>query len=683
MTSKPITKLLIANRGEIARRVIRGAHALGIATVAVYSDADASLPHVSEANEAIRLPGNAPADTYLRADLIIDAALSTGADAVHPGYGFLSENAAFARRCAEHNITFVGPSPDAIDQMGSKVAAKALMHAAGVPVLAGGTIEPSMTTKPIEALGAEIGYPILVKAAFGGGGRGMRIVRVADELTEAVASAQREAASAFGDGLVFLERYVEAPRHIEVQVFGDEYGEVVHLFERECSIQRRHQKVIEEAPSPAVTEAIRERLGAAAIAAAKAIDYVGAGTVEFVMDQQGDFFFLEMNTRLQVEHPVTECITGVDLVQLQLRVAAGEPLPPELFDLSINGHAIEARLYAEDVPAGFLPMSGPIHRLEFPVIDGLRIEGGYENGNVVSTFYDAMITKVIAWAPTRPAATTLLAGALDQAHVHGVITNRSLLSATLRHADWVSGATDTAFFERNDPVTLGASTTGDAAHRIHACVATVMAVTADALRCALGAHIVPGFRNLGSVAGASDQTIDYTGDTDARIAYRANRDGSWTLRVLAPSIDSEAAGGEGVVMEVCDIAVTETGVTCTFDGARRSYAVHVVDDTHYVDSALGHTALCEQPRFPQAHAHVSVGSLRSPLPGSVVQLLVEVDAQVASGDLLVALEAMKMEHAIRAPYDGVVSAVLVGIGDQVETGQVLVVVDALEETESD
>ncbi|MGH3636504.1 MAG: acetyl-CoA carboxylase biotin carboxylase subunit, partial [Mycobacterium sp.] len=361
-------KLLIANRGEIAARIIRTAREMDIATVALYSDSDRDAAYVAAADESVHLPGTAPADTYLRSDLVLAAAARTGADAVHPGYGFLSENADFATACAEAGVVFVGPSPAAISAMGSKIAAKKLMAAAGVPVLPGATVESGADLDPerLSAAAKTIGYPVLVKAAFGGGGRGMRIAADADSLIEAVQSARREAASAFGDGTVFLEKFVESPRHIEVQIFGDSQGTVVHLGERECSIQRRYQKIIEEAPSTAVDSALREELGQAAVAAGKALAYEGAGTVEFVMAPGGAFYFLEVNTRLQVEHPVTEMVTGIDLVRAQLLVAAGQPLPREMLDVSVHSHAIEVRLYAEDVAAGFIPVSGTLKTLEFP-----------------------------------------------------------------------------------------------------------------------------------------------------------------------------------------------------------------------------------------------------------------------------------------------------------------------------
>ncbi len=447
----PIRTLLVANRGEIAVRIMSTARAMGIRTVAVYSDPDADAPHVAAADLAVRLVGSTPGDTYLRGDLILAAAVSTGADAIHPGYGFLSENAGFARACATAGVTFVGPSPEAIDAMGSKIAAKELMHAAGVPVLPGATVHDG---EDIAVIGADVGFPLIVKAAFGGGGRGMRVVTDPADLVAAVQSAQREAASAFGDGTVFMERFVSSPRHVEVQIFGDHHGTLIHLFERECSIQRRHQKIIEEAPSSAVSPGVRAALGEAAVTAARALGYVGAGTVEFVMAPDGSFAFLEVNTRLQVEHPVTEAITGLDLVRLQLTVAEGRPLPPEALDAAITGHAIEARLYAEDVAAGYLPVSGRVERLRVDA-PGVRVDTGYGDGSTVSTFYDAMLAKVIAWAPTRDEATRKLADALAGAHLHGVTTNRDLLVGILRHPEFAGGATDTGFLERHDPAALG------------------------------------------------------------------------------------------------------------------------------------------------------------------------------------------------------------------------------------
>ncbi len=648
-----IRKLLVANRGEIAVRVIRCARDLGISTVALYSDADRKLPHVREADEAIHLAGNTPAETYLRGDLILAAAVRLGVDAVHPGYGFLSENAGFARDCAAAGIVFVGPTPEAIDAMGNKVEAKLRMAAAGVPVLAGVTVNTSTTAAELQTHGDDIGYPILVKAAFGGGGRGMRIVRAPEELLDAVESAQREAAAAFGDGLVFLERFVESPRHIEVQIFGDTHGNVVHLFERECSIQRRHQKVIEESPSTAVDAALRSHLGAAAVAAGRSIDYVGAGTVEFVMAPNGEFFFLEVNTRLQVEHPVTECVTGLDLVALQLRIAQGEPLPREALEPVLRGHAIEARVYAEDVVAGFLPMAGPLHRMEIAGA-GVRVDAGYESGNVVSTFYDALLAKVISFAPTRMQATAQLSNALRSARIHGVTTNRDLLVRTLEHDDFVQGVTDTGFLERNGVVTLGAGLASARTISQHAIIATVHAALSKPRR--LGA----GFRNVGDAGQArtwrcADQTIV--------VEWKQQRSG-----VIRAAVDNAE-------LLVESVEVSESAITATILGERRTYRIDYVGRNAFVDSALGATAMVLQPRFADAAVAATVGSLRSPLPGSVIAVHVGVGTTVVSGTVLVALEAMKMEHSIRAPHDGVVSELRVEVGDQVETGSVLVVVD--------
>src|SRR5713101_6138357 len=453
-----IRRLLIANRGEIASRVIRSARALDISTVAVFSNVDAQAPFVAEADESVALPGNTAAETYLRPDLIIDAARRTGADAVHPGYGFLSENADFAEACAAAGLTFVGPPPAAIRSMGSKISAKQLMAEAGVPVLPGIAIgdDEQLPTGLADRAETEIGFPVLVKAAFGGGGRGMRVVATAGELTGAVAAARREAVGAFGNGTVFLERLVERPRHIEVQIFADTRGQVVHLFERECSIQRRYQKILEESPSPAIgtNSALRAELGSAAIAAAKAIGYVGAGTVEFILDASGEFFFLEVNTRLQVEHPVTELVTGLDLVALQLAVAEGKPLPDEAVRASLSGHAIEARLYAEDVAAGYLPATGSLLLFDVPSLPGVRIDTGVQTGGQVSVHYDPMLAKVIAHAQTREQAARLLARALAETRVLGVVTNRDLLVGILREQEFLAGHIDTGYLTRHDPATL-------------------------------------------------------------------------------------------------------------------------------------------------------------------------------------------------------------------------------------
>jgi len=636
---------------------MRSARAMGISTVAVFSDADDGAPHMREADRAVRLAGSAPADTYLRGDLIIAAARATGADAIHPGYGFLSENAAFATACAAAGITFVGPSPQAIDAMGSKVEAKQRMAAAGVPVLPGYTVAPDTSDAELAAAADDIGYPLLVKASFGGGGRGMRVVRQSTELAGAVSEAQREATAAFGNGTVFLERYLDSPRHIEVQIFGDSHGNVISLFERECSIQRRHQKIIEEAPSPVIAASQRASLSEWAVAAGRSLRYVGAGTVEFVMGSDGRFAFLEVNTRLQVEHPVTECVTGLDLVRLQLEIAQGQPLPAAATDASIHGHAIEARLYAEDVPAGFVPVSGPIHRLDVPLGDRLRFDSGYEAGSTVSTFYDAMLGKVIAWAPTRAEAAGVLAEALDRAEIHGVVTNRDLLVSTLRHQEFLTGQTDTGFLERNDAATLGAPR-GDALLRdVHALA--VALAPADEFASPQPASIPRSWRNV----GVSTTTIEFTvaGEQFA-VGVERSRHG------VRASVD----GGDWIDVSV--IEATREAVEIELLGVRHRVRLHHVGEQVFVDSPEGSSTLTIIDRFPLPDAHAAPGSLVSPMPGTVVSVSAEVGDTVRKGQTLVALEAMKMEHAIRAPHDGTVSEVCVKVGDQVETEQVLVVV---------
>ncbi|MBN9109155.1 MAG: biotin/lipoyl-binding protein [Pseudonocardia sp.] len=653
-----IQKLLVANRGEIAARVMRTAHRLGISTVAVFSDPDADAPHVHLADEAVRLPGAAPSETYLRADLVIAAARATGADAVHPGYGFLSENAGFARDCATAGLTFVGPTPEAIASMGSKLEAKALMENAGVPVLPGATVTD---TTDLSAEADRIGFPVLVKAAFGGGGRGMRIVHDTASLEEAVDGARREAASAFGDGTVFLERYVVDPRHVEVQILGDTHGEVVSLFERECSIQRRYQKIVEESPSPAVDDALRAELGAAAVAAGKAIGYTGAGTVEFVMDQQGKFFFLEVNTRLQVEHPVTELVTGLDLVEQQLRVAEGDPLPEAVTSASIHGHAIEVRLYAEDVAAGFLPATGTLHSFTIPSGDGIRVDTGFVDGSVVSPHYDPMLAKVIAHGPTRTDAARALARALAGARIHGVTTNRDLLVGILREEEFLAGGTDTGYLTRHDPAALGAPAGGVARH------AAAAALAAQATNRA-GARVLATFPSGWRNVGGEPQRAAYTvGDTEVAVAYRYRRG------VLDVRVDDAALGEVVVASATPDLVVLEV------DGVRRRYTVTRADGVSYVDGPDGSVALVEVPRFADPNAAAAAGSLLAPMPGGVVRVLAEAGASVTAGQPLVVLEAMKMEHTVAAPVDGIVSEIHVAQGDQVDTGQVLAVVDEVAE----
>ena len=649
-----ISKVLVANRGEIARRIFRTCRSMGIATVAVFSEADAQAPFVQEADEGFALGGNAPAESYLRIDRLLEAAQATGAEAIHPGYGFLSENPTFAQAVIDAGLIWVGPSPESIATMGSKLEAKMIVGNAGVPTL------PSLDLSgrgrdDILAAGAEIGYPVLVKASAGGGGKGMRVVRAAGDLPDAVASAQREAESAFGDGTVFVERYLTKPRHIEIQVFGDSHGNVAALFERECSIQRRHQKILEESPSTALDEGTRHRMSAAAVAAAQAVKYQGAGTVEFVYED-GAFYFLEMNTRLQVEHPVTEEITGLDLVRWQLKVAQGEALGEELLDPVRIGHAIEVRLYAEDPANDFLPVSGRIDRFEFDEHAGLRVESGVESGSEISTYYDPMIAKVIAWAESRSEAASLLARALQTARIHGPTNNRDLLVRLLRHPDFLDGLTDTAFFERHPPSLLAAPFP-DARERDLGALAAVLAGSAGRDRLLPG--LTPGWRNNPSQL---QETTVQIGAEELRIGYRLDAD----------HLTAEANGErlEGLRLHSAD--TTRVGL---LDRDRLLwFDVNQVGDTVHVDGPNGYSHLKLVARFASS-AVDDTGSLHSPMPGKVIRVNVAAGDQISEGQVLVVLEAMKMEHSLRAPHSGLVTAVLAAPGEQVEAGAVLVVVE--------
>ncbi|WP_329049166.1 biotin/lipoyl-binding protein [Amycolatopsis sp. NBC_01488] len=644
-----IQNLLVANRGEIARRVFRSCRDAGIGTVAVFSDADAAAPHALEADAAVRLPGNAPSETYLRAELLVKAAADTGADAVHPGYGFLSENAAFARAVLDAGLTWVGPPPEAIETMGSKVESKRLMAAAGVPVLS--ELDPASVTSD--------DLPLLVKASAGGGGRGMRVVRELDELTEAVEGAGAEAGSAFGDPTVFCERYLETGRHIEVQVLADRHGTVWAVGERECSIQRRHQKVVEEAPSPFVDAGMREELFDAARKAAKAIDYVGAGTVEFLAGPDGRFYFLEMNTRLQVEHPVTENVTGLDLVALQLRIAEGERLPAD--PPPTVGHSIEVRLYAEDPAAGWQPQSGTLHTFEVPDVDrqftegaGLRLDSGFESGSVVGVHYDPMLAKVITWAPTRAEAARRLAKALAGAKIHGVVTNRDLLVNILRHEAFLAGQTDTAFFDRHGLDTLAAPLATVDTERVSALAAALADAAGNRASATTQGRLPSGWRNVRS---AGQRKVFTAGDREYEVVYSLTRDG---LKAEGYDVELVTAEPGRVVLDVA--------------GIRRVFDVARYDGVSYVDSALGSVALTVAPRFADPDAALAAGSLVAPMPGTVVRLAVQAGDPVKAGDPLLWLEAMKMEHRIAAPADGVVAELPVTVGQQVEVGTILAVV---------
>ncbi|MEE2059462.1 acetyl/propionyl/methylcrotonyl-CoA carboxylase subunit alpha [Rhodococcus artemisiae] len=649
--------VLVANRGEIARRVFVSCRRAGLSTVAVFSDADSGSPHVADADAAVRLPGVAPSETYLRGDAVIAAAHAAGADAIHPGYGFLSENSDFAQSVVDAGLVWIGPRPDSISRMGSKVEAKKLMADAGVPVLA--ELDPARVT--------DADLPVLIKASAGGGGRGMRIVRSADELSAQLDAARREAESAFGDPTVFCERYLETGRHIEVQVLADRYGTVWTVGERECSIQRRHQKVVEEAPSPLVDSVpgMRENLFAAARRAAEAIGYEGAGTVEFLASgESGEFYFLEMNTRLQVEHPVTECVTGLDLVDLQLQIAAGGRLAPE--PPPVRGYSIEVRLYAEDPAHDWQPQTGVVHRIAVPGTDtefgvlrstGIRLDSGVVDGSHVGIHYDAMLAKVISYAPTRTQAARLLAKALVGAEIHGVRTNRDLLVNVLRHPAFRAGDTDTAFFTTHGLPALSEPVATPEAEAISALAAALADSERNRAAATVDAGLPTGWRNLTS----APQVKTFTGiHGEHEIRYRRARNG-----LVADDFTDAVA-----VEFAADRVVLDRG------GIRREFVVARYGDTVYVDSSLGPVRLDVVPRFTDPASHRPVGSLLAPMPGSVIRLGAAVGDTVAAGQPVLWLEAMKMEHTVTAPGAGTLTELNVDVGSQVDVGAVLAVVSS-------
>jgi 3-methylcrotonyl-CoA carboxylase alpha subunit len=660
------SKILIANRGEIACRVIRTARRMGIATVAVYSEADAAGPHVEMADEA-RLIGPPPApQSYLNIAAIIDAAAESGAEAIHPGYGFLSENAEFAEACAAAGLVFIGPPPAAIRAMASKSAAKTLMERAGVPVVPGYHGDDQ---NPVHLLAAaeEIGFPVLIKAVSGGGGRGMRVVSDRAEFAAALAAARREAASAFGDDRVLLEKYVDRPRHIEVQVFADQHGNAVHIFDRDCSIQRRHQKVVEEAPAPGLDKALRCRLAQAALRAARAVGYVGAGTVEFVVprDGSGRFYFIEMNTRLQVEHPVTEAITGLDLVEWQLQIAAGEPLPLTQSRLGAGGHAIEVRLYAEDPTRGFLPQTGVLRRLHLPSVELARVDTGVREGDAVTPFYDAMIAKIVVCGEDRAAAIARLRRALGVTAVLGLNTNLGFLSRVANHADFAAGAIDTGFIERHrDGLLLPAQPAP-----IEALAAAALSRLRWRRRSALTAtadrfspwQLGDGWR----LSGVAAQEVVLQDGADRRTVEAVAEAAGWRLRIGGREVKANAE------------ATAEDGLMLMLDGIARR--VLMLDDgVEMVVSIAGESwPLTEIDALtPAAGEDPAAGKMTAPMPGRVTQVLVGAGAEIRRGEPLMVIEAMKMEHTIVAPADGVVAAVRFGVGDRVEEGAELITLDA-------
>ena len=677
---RAIGTLLVANRGEIARRVFRTARTMGMRCVAVFSDADTDAPFVTEADAAVRLPGD-----YLDGDAVVAAAVEAGADAVHPGYGFLSENAGFARAVTAAGLVWVGPCPDAIETMGDKLAAKAAAAAAGVPTL------PS-SEDPSDP--GDVGFPLMVKSAAGGGGKGMRLVSDPAGLPEAVAAARREALGGFGDDTVFLERYLRRCRHIEVQILGDTHGNVVHLGERECSIQRRHQKIIEESPSTVVDDGLRAAMGDAAVRLASSIGYCSAGTVELLLDDETrEFFFLEVNTRLQVEHPVTEEVTGIDLVREQLRVAAGEPLGYAQADIAFAGHAVEARLYAEDPAAGFLPAVGTLAAFA-PVADpAVRWDSGVEAGNEVGLDFDPMLAKVIAHAPTRAEAAGRLALALERLHIGGVTTNRHFLVAALRSEAFLVGDTTTDFIERVDP--SRAAVRSPAECRQTAVAAAMWLQAAERQEARTLGWMPSGWRQ-GRLPPERVELAVATADgaVEVTVRYRPQRDGSFVVRAECAdgSVESTATTAAGSprgdrTERPADAAVEATatiaawspeGLDLEWSGRRIGYAVAADGDRLHVTGDSETVTVTVLPRFGAPDRGLAAGGFAAPMPGVITEVRVTPGEQVAAGSTLVVMEGMKMEHHVSAPCDGTVTEVLVNPGDQVDSGSPLLVFEAAE-----
>jgi 3-methylcrotonyl-CoA carboxylase alpha subunit len=646
MSLKPIDTLLVANRGEITCRVMRTAKAMGIQTVAVHSAIDASARHVREADLTVNLGGAKPADSYLLIDKLIAAANASGAQAIHPGYGFLSENAGFARAIEAAGLIFLGPPASAIDAMGSKSAAKALMEAAGVPLVPGYHGE-AQDVETFRKAAEQIGYPVLLKAAAGGGGKGMKVVERESELAEALASAQREAQSSFGDSRMLVEKYVLKPRHVEIQVFADQHGNCLYLNERDCSIQRRHQKVVEEAPAPGLSPELRRAMGEAAVKAAQAIGYVGAGTVEFLLDERGDFFFMEMNTRLQVEHPVTELITGLDLVAWQIRVARGEPLPITQEQVPLIGHAIEVRLYAEDPDNDFLPATGTLTLYrEANAGPGRRVDSGVSEGDEVSPFYDPMLGKLIAWGENREEARLRLLAMLKETCVGGVKTNLAFLSRVLAHPAFANAELDTGFIPRHEAQLLPPAT--DLPTEFWQLAAEAF-VQSEAPQQRHDDFHSPWSRNNGLRLGLPAETDVHLSCQNERQVIRLRHAATSTVQLQGETLSVES---DGVRQQHLAIRRGDS-LYLHYAGELRS--IHRVDPIAEVEAS-----------------HQQHGGLTAPMNGSIVRVLVEAGQQVEAGTALVVLEAMKMEHSIRATHAGTVKALYCSEGEMVSEGTVLV-----------
>lgn len=653
------SKVLIANRGEIACRVIATCRRLGIATVAVYSDADRNARHVRLADEAIHIGPAAARESYLRSDAILDAARRSGAQAIHPGYGFLSENADFADACVAAGITFIGPPASAIRAMGDKSAAKALMARAGVP-LTPGYHGDQQAPEFLRTQADGIGYPVLIKASAGGGGKGMRKVERSEDFVDALASCQREAASAFGNDHVLVEKYVERPRHIEIQVFGGGHGEAVYLFERDCSVQRRHQKVLEEAPAPGMSADRRAAMGKAAVDAARAVGYVGAGTVEFIAGPDGDFYFMEMNTRLQVEHPVTEFITGTDLVEWQLRVAAGQPLPKRQDELTIHGHALEARLYAEDADRGFLPSTGTLRRLRLPTPSAnVRVDTGVEEGDSITPYYDPMIAKLIVWDVDRDAALRRMSQALADCQVVGVTTNAGFLRRLLHTDSFANAKLDTALIEREQ---AALAVTGDGEQALWELAAIAAVVSTPVATTDVRDPHSPWQAQDGWRLGAPA----------ARVVPLQQGERAHTLKVWATADGWRVQCDDAAPNQVVGRADGHT-LSVQLDARRWRLQLQRDGDQLYLFGDDGqHRFTLHDPVGESEQASADAGSLLAPMPGKIVATLVAAGTQVKRGTPLVVLEAMKMEHTLQAPVDGTVKGYRAKAGDQVGDGAVLV-----------
>jgi acetyl/propionyl-CoA carboxylase alpha subunit len=660
VTAVRLRRILVANRGEIARRVIRGAHDMGLEAVAVYTSEDRAAPYVGEADLALHLPGRTLAESYLNPRALVDLARRAEADALHPGYGFLSENPVLPEACAAAGIIWVGPTPESMRVMGHKVRAKDTVSAAGVPVLPGVAVRGDTGPPELERLAAGVGYPLLVKASAGGGGRGMRLVPRADVLLEAVASAQREAHAAFGSDEVFLERYLTSPRHVEVQIIGDTKGSVVHLFDRECSVQRRHQKLIEEAPAVLVGAATRERMWHAAVAAARSVDYQGVGTVEFLVDGD-DFFFLEMNTRLQVEHGVTELVTGLDLVGLQLAVAAGAPLPFAQGDIAVSGHAVEARLCAERPRDDYRPTPGTATHVRWPQGAGVRTDAAIDSGTTVSPSFDSLVAKVMVHGAERQTAIGRLSRALRALEVDGLETNRALLGAILADPVFVDGDAGIDYLDQRDD--LRQASLGDEARHRHAAAAAFALLHRRASQ-SLVALPAAGWRNVGT-AHHVDVFID----------------GQGALRLRSGGSDDPVAVLIGGEWEEVGSARTAAGATDhTVDlvaqgGAVRRYRVRTTAQRAEVNGPEGQSSFVLRTEDDADERGGTAGECRAPLPGAVTKVLVALGDAVPEGAGLVVLEAMKMEHTLRSGGEGVVGQILCAPGDQVDVGDILVVVE--------